>query len=433
MITVAQNPYVHLGWNPVPGQPGEVEKLRTQLVNSASALQTAYRKIDKLLGESSFWEGDAAVGFREALDGDLPKYMKDAHSSLTLAAGHLGAWHGGLTSRRELAHKYDAEAADHKGDLKTANSRHEAAQKDPDLKLAGQTFTEGPELEAAQARLNAANDRLNDAVTAVNNAQRALDDVMRKARELEGTHEKEARDLAKKLKDATKDLAPEEPGWLSKALSWIGDNLTNILSVLAAIAGLLALLCTGPFGIAMLLAAGALSLATMASRLSDPKVQESLKDGLTKGEFDADFWENSVGLAGDFLGAVPGLGAVSRGFNGAVQSTRFASETVTAGQFLGRFADDTVTAAGRIMTSGANPVGDLVVRAAGGSQGLKTTLDFASPIAGVGTAGFGLAADNIDALKEGKGAATAVDAGRAGLFDGPAAVTLIGNTVRLLG
>ncbi|MFF4212691.1 hypothetical protein ACFYZE_25690 [Streptomyces sp. NPDC001796] len=417
----------------MPGEPGEVEKLRTQLVNSASALQTAYQKIDKLLGESSFWEGDAALGFREALDGDLPKYMKDAHRSLTLAAGHLGTWHGGLTSRRELAHKYDAEAADHKGELKAANSRHDVAKQDPDLKLAGQTFEEGPELETAQARLNAATARLNDAVTAVNKAQGALDDVMCKARELEGTHESEARDLAKKLNDSTKDLAPEEPGWLSKALGWVGDNLTNILGVLGAVAGLLALLCTGPFGIAMLLAASALSVATMASRLSDPKVRASLKDGFVKGEFDADFWENSVGLAGDFLGAVPGIGAVSRGLNGAVQSTRFASEAVTAGQFLGRFADDTATAAGRITASGANPFGDLVVRAVGGGQGLKTAVEFASPVAGVGTAGFGLAADNIDALNDGKGTATAIDTGRAGLFDGPAAVSLIGNTVRLFG
>ncbi|WP_158715545.1 hypothetical protein [Streptomyces sp. NRRL S-481] len=429
---MAQNPYVHLGWNPVPGQPGEVAKLRTQLANSANALQTAYEKIDKLLGESSFWEGDAAVGFREALDGDLPKYMKDAHTSLTQAAGHLGTWHDGLTSRRELAHKYDAEAADHKGDLKTANSRHEAAQKDPDLKLAGRTFTEGPELEAAQARLNAANDRLSDAVTAVNNAQGALDAVMRKARELEGTHEAEARALATALKDSTKNLAPEEPGWLSKALSWIGDNLTNILSVLAAVAGLLALLCTGPFGIAMLLAAGALSLATMASRLSDPKVRESLKDGVTKGELDADFWENSIGLVGDALGAVPAVGAVTRGLNGAIQSTRFASESVSVGQFLGRFGDDTVTAAGRLMPSAtdAGPVGNLIVRGVGGGEGLTKALAHASPVAGVVTAGFGLAADQIDALQPGKDGATAVDGGRAGIFDAPGAVGPIQATLR---
>ncbi|MEJ8670369.1 hypothetical protein WKI71_23910 [Streptomyces sp. MS1.AVA.1] len=429
---MAQNPYVHLGWNPVPGEPGEVEKLRTQLVNSASALQTAYQKIDKLLGESSFWEGDAAVGFREALDGDLPKYMKDAHKSLTLAAGHLGSWHGGLTGRRELAHEYDVEAADHKGDLKTADARHDTAKQDPDLKLAGQTFQEGPELESAQARLNAANTRLSDAVTAVNNAQGALDDVLRKARELEGTHEAEARDLAKKLKDATNDLAPEEPGWLSKALSWIGDNLTNILSVLAAVAGLLALLCTGPFGIAMLLAAGALSLATMGSRLADPKVRASLADGFTKGEFDSDFWENSIGLVGDALGAVPAVGAVTRGLNGAVQSTRFASESVSVGQFLGRFGDDTVTAAGRLMpaTTDAGPIGNLIVRGVGGGEGLTKALAYASPIAGVGTAGFGLAADQIDALKPGKDGATGVDGGRAGLFDAPGALGPIQATLR---
>ncbi|MFF4525583.1 hypothetical protein [Streptomyces bluensis] len=429
---MAQNPYVHLGWNPVPGQPGEVENLRTQLTKSATALQTAYQKIDKLLGESSFWEGDAAVGFREALDGDLPKYMKDAHRSLTLAAGHLGTWHGGLTSRRELAHKYDLEAADHKGDLKSANSRHESAKQDPDLKLADQTFTEGPELEAAQARLNAATDRLNDAVTAVNNAQGALDEVMRKARELEGTHQAEARDLATKLKDSTKDLAPEEPGWLSKALSWIGDNLTNILSVLAAVAGLLALICTGPVGIAFLLAAGALSLATMASRLSNPQVRASLWDGITKGEFDADFWENSIGLVGDALGAVPAVGAVTRGLNGAIQSTRFASESVSVGQFLGRFGDDTVTAAGRLMpsTTDAGPIGNLIVRGVGGGEGLTKALAYASPVAGVGTAGFGLAADQIDALKPGKDGATGVDGGRAGLFDAPGAIGPIQATLR---
>ncbi|MDI3386080.1 hypothetical protein QIS99_07585 [Streptomyces sp. B-S-A8] len=429
---MAQNPYVHLGWNPVPGEAGEVEKLRTQLTKSATALQTAYQKIDKLLGESSFWEGDAAVGFREALDGDLPKYMKDAHKSLSLAAGHLGSWHGGLTSRKELAKKYDAEAADHKGDLKAANSQHESAKQNPDLKLKDQTFTEGPELEAAQARLNAATTRLNEAVTAVNNAQGALDDVLRKARELESTHESDARDLARKLKDSTKDLAPEEPGWLSKALSWIGDNLTNILSVLAAVAGLLALLCTGPFGIAMLLAAGALSLATMGSRLADPKVRASLADGFTKGEFDSDFWANSIGLAGDALGAVPGVGAATRGLNGAIQSTRFANEAVSAGQFLGRFADDTVTAAGRLMPSmtDAGPIGNLIVRGVGGGEGLTKGLALASPIAGVGTAGFGLAADQIDALKPGGDTATGIDGGRAGIFDGPGAIAPIQATLR---
>jgi hypothetical protein len=108
---------------------------------------------------------------------------------------------------------------------------------------------------------------------------------------------------------------------------------------------------------------------------------------------------------------------------------------VSAGQFLGRFADDTVTAAGRIATAGSyNPVGDLVAHAAGGSQAVRAGADLVSPITGVVTAGYGLAAENIDALKSdaGKNTATGVDAARAGLFDGPGAVAVIGNVARVL-
>ncbi|MGW4540469.1 hypothetical protein ACWEOP_21680 [Streptomyces chartreusis] len=427
---MAQNPYLNLGWNPVPGEPGEVEKLRTQLVNSASALRTAYRKIDKLLGESSFWEGDAAAGFREALDGDLPKYMKDAHRSLTQAAGHLGTWHGGLTGRRELAHRYDVEAGEHRSALRAADSRHEKARQDPDLGLAEQTLDEGPEPRAAQTRLTAADARLGEAVTAVDNAQAALDEVMRKARELEGTHEDQARDLAKKLKDATQDLAPEEPGGLGKALGWIGDDLTDTLNTVAAVSGLSALLCTGPVGIAMLLTSGALSLATTGSRLADPEVRASLVDGFTEGELDADFWANSAFLVGDAVAAVPEVGAVSRGLRNAVRSRKSPSRAVSAGQFLGRFTDDTVTASTRTARPGSlDPAGYLVVRAAGGS---RTGRDPVPPATGAVTAGHGPAGENVDASKSDgdRSTATGGAAARTGLFDGPGARAIVGDVAR---
>ncbi|GGO57848.1 membrane protein [Streptomyces daqingensis] len=407
-----------------------MNSLQGKLTRSASALKTAHEKIEKLIGESGFWEGDAAVAFREALDGDLPKYLKDAHTSVEKAATQLGRWHTGLTSRRDLAKKYDTEAADHKGDLKTAQGKHDKAKANPDLKLAGKTFNSHAELDAAQSRLDAANNQLKTATSAVNKAQGALDAVIKKAKELESQHSEQARKIAQELKDSTKDLAPEEPGWLSKAMGWIGDHLTDILSVAAAVAGLLALICTGPFGVAFLLAAAALSAATAASRLSDPEVLASLKDGFTKGEFDADFWSNAVGFAGDALGVVPGAGAAARGLNGAVQSTRFASESVTVGQFLGRFADDTVTAAGRIATAGAaNPVGDLVARAAGGNQGVRVAMDYVSPVAGAVTSGSGLVAGDSDGVKN---TGTGVDAGRAALFDGPGAIDTIVQNGRLV-
>ncbi|WP_307623269.1 hypothetical protein [Streptomyces sp. V3I7] len=429
---MASNPYVHLGWNPVPGQPGEVENLRVKLQQGADALQDASSKIDRLLGESSYWEGDAAVGFREALDGDLPTYMRDAHTSLEKAAKAMDTWHGGLTSRRELAKKYDAEARDHKSDLEAANGRYDRANSDPDLKLAGQTFDSVGERDAAQARLDAATKALNEATTAVNKAQGALDDVMKKAHELEADHADAAHAIAKALGAATKDLAPEEPNWLEKSLSWIGDNLTDILGVLGAIAGLLAIVLTGPVGIAFLVAAAALSAATLLTRLTDPQVQASLSDGFNKGELDADFWSNTVGIAGDILGVAPGLGAVSRGLNGAVAATHSTGEAVSAGQFISRFADDTVTAGTRLM-NGADPVGDLIVRGLGGGAAAENVVKFTSPVGGLATAGYGLAADGIDAVSNDsvKNGTTAVDGARLGL-DGPATGVTIMNTFRAL-
>ncbi|MEU6098722.1 hypothetical protein [Streptomyces sp. NPDC047079] len=108
---------------------------------------------------------------------------------------------------------------------------------------------------------------------------------------------------------------------------------------------------------------------------------------------------------------------------------------MSVGQFLGRFADDTVRAAGRIVTADSfNPVGDLVARAAGGSQAVRAGMDSVSPVAGVVTSGYGLAADAVDALQSdgGGNSATGVDAARTGLFDGPGAVSVIGITARAL-
>jgi hypothetical protein len=186
----------------------------------------------------------------------------------------------------------------------------------------------------------------------------------------------------------------------------------------------------------MLLVAAGASLATAATRVADPEFRASIKDGFTKGEFDADFWENSVGVVGDLAGAVPGLGAVTRGANGAIRSAIHGGEAAAGMKaFFTQFGDDTVTAATRISTAGSyNPVGDWVAHAAGGSQAVRVGMDYVSPVAGVFTSGYGLAADNIEALDgdAGKNTSTAVDGARAGVFDGPGAVSTVVNTLRVV-
>lgn len=208
---MAANPYVHLGWNPVPGVPSEVTALQQKVTRAAAALRTCHHQIQQLIGESSYWQGEAAKAFREALDGKLPTYIKNAARSLEKASTQLKFCDGDLTSNRDLARKYDDEAGERKATADRAAAHRSKAAEHPDLKLAGQQFPSQAEADAAEQRLRAAERNLNEATTALNNANSSYNDVISKAERLETTHADQAETVAKELDGATDKLAPKEP------------------------------------------------------------------------------------------------------------------------------------------------------------------------------------------------------------------------------
>jgi hypothetical protein len=329
---VAVNHYPNLGWNPVPGVPGEVNSLRQKVASAASALRSSQRQLDKLIGESSYWEGDAAKAFREAIDGDLPTYIKNAARSLEKAADQLGNWDGYLASNRDLAKKYDDAAAEKKSAMASAKERHAQAEKHPDLGLAGQQFSTQEEADAATARLRAAERSLNEATIALDNANGEYNDIIAKAEVLEHTHADNAETVAKSLDDATDKLAPQEPGWLSKAVDAIwdgikvaGEFLAEHAGTIGAIAGLLALFpVLTPIMAPIALAASAVS---MGKNLLDDKFRSDLFGGGSgMDQFSA--WAS---LVGDAVGVIPGgkaLGlAAKEGFEGAADGVSIASKT----------------------------------------------------------------------------------------------------------
>ncbi|MFG2138964.1 putative T7SS-secreted protein [Streptomyces sp. NPDC048650] len=346
---MADNPYPHLGWNPVPGIPGEVSALQRKVQDAATALSNSHRQIERLLGESSHWEGDAADAFRDALEGDLPTYMKNAAHSLEKAATWLGTWDGDLTSHRDLAAKYDGEAAQKKEAADKARTRRDQAARNPDLELGGKEYPGQAEADAATARLRAAERALNEATTHLDNADSAHENVLKKARELEGDHTHRADEIAGKLDEADDKLAPKEPGWFSKTLDAIGEGIKAAIDFLVehagtigAIAGLLALFPTplAPLFAGIAVAASAVS---MGKNLASEDFRDSLtgaygwKEGLTA-------WA-SVG--GDTLGMVPGVGALARagseaGLAAAV--AREGGEAMSAGSKLGSFTKEVVPA-----------------------------------------------------------------------------------------
>lgn len=300
---VSSAAYPNLGFNPAPGSTDTVHDLYTKLANCAKVLEESHGLVTKLM-DGSYWQGDAAVAFREELDGGpLPLNLKNAAHSIRKAARQLDRWEGELEEFQRRAKRLETNAKDARDALATAKGHADKAKDDPDLDKKGSRHDE------AQKSLTHAN-------TAVEEAQADLDAIIGKAKRLAEEHEEKARYRAGKINDATEKLAPHEPGFFDEALDWITDNLPDILSWAAAAAGIaLLFVATGGTAAAvLLLAAAVMSAAAIATKLSTkPEIWASIRDGFTKGEFDSDFWGNMIGLTADALGALPGVGAAMKG------------------------------------------------------------------------------------------------------------------------
>ncbi|MEV2256938.1 putative T7SS-secreted protein [Streptomyces sp. NPDC050147] len=399
--------YPDLGFNPAPGDCDTVKELRKKLENCVTVLRDTRKVVTKLM-DGSYWEGDAAVAFRETIDsGPLTLNLKNAARSIEKAAKQLDRWEGDLEDYQRRAKALDGKAKDAREALKAAQGHADTAGDDPDLEK------KGSKQDDAKKSLKLANGKVED-------AQAELDRILGRARSLEHEHSERSHHRAEKIRDATEKLAPHEPGWLEKSWEWVTDNLPNILSAVAGALALAALIFTGPIALPLLLVGAAVfSGAALGIRLSDPAVRASLADGFTKGEFDADFFGNLVSVGADILGAVPGVGVVAKGAVGLTRATRTGGTALSLGQKMATFGSKASEGA-RGMSNVANPLLERVFR--GTSNPAVVVDSVAKGSAGIGlvTAGYGLASE--DEIKGQVG--TGIDGARLGI-DLPAAPGLL--------
>ncbi|MFJ5640181.1 hypothetical protein [Streptomyces sp. NPDC093223] len=379
-------PYPHLGFDPAPGSTELVRDLHRRLSGCAKEMEKAHAKVGKLM-DGSYWEGDAAVAFREQLeDGPLPLNLKNGARSVDAAARQLDLWAGELGEFQRRARRLDGEA--------------EAAR---------------AALRRAQDHEGSASDRADSGVMA---ARDDLDGVLKRARGLAAEHEETARKRARHIGAASRRLAPHEPDTWDRFTDWLGGNLPDILSACAAVLGVIALLgLTAVAPWMLFLAAGVLSGMAFGLRVSDPEVLASLKDGFTKGELDLDFWGNALGTAGDFLGMLPGLGAVAKGgylgLRAVGESGQLLSlvnegeEVLTLGQRLTRAGSNVGTTLATVGTSirteaeSAGGAASLLAhpRVFGGRLApIVEKIDKPATIAGAGTALYGVTSSFVDTL-----------------------------------
>ncbi|MER5381528.1 hypothetical protein ABT040_14775 [Streptomyces sp. NPDC002688] len=392
----------------MPGSTETVSGLRKKLTGCAKVLEETHDLVTKLM-DGSYWKGDAAVAFREQLDGGpLPLNLRNAARSIRKAAGQLDRWEGELDDFQRRARRLEEDAKEAQAAVDRAKGHATEAGDSPDLDKKGAGRDE------AQKALTKAN-------SAVEDAEDALRKIRGKARKLADEHEHQAQHRAGKIRDATKKLAPHEPGWFDSALDWLSENLPDILSTVGAVIGLVALFVVsgGTAAAVLLLAAGALSGTALAMRLfGDPTLRESLWDGFTKGEFDTDFWSNFVTVGGDALGVFPGVGAAGRGAAAAVRATGEAGGALTLMQRTARFGSETIEHAKSIADLD-NALLGFTIRGARAAQ-ITKAVEVTSASVGVGTAGFGLAMTAVDADDDGikDGSVASIDGARLGLDAG---------------
>lgn len=321
---VDSNTYPHLGFNPAPGVPGDVEALENMVTKATSAMQESGQLLDELRNsDSGVWVGDAADAFRQHFNDKLVTDLQHAQQSLTEATTTIQNWYKDLVGFKQTAQNLDQEAAAAREALQNAQAQVEQAKSNPNLNLINEIFTDPQALQQAQSALDQAESALNDANAAEQQAQDELNSILQRARQLQQEVDSAARNYASQLENATKGLAPHKPGFFSSMMhdigsafsavgSWVEKHagaIHSVLSTVSAIAGLVAL-CTPPpvdvvaGAVAMTAGAGALAMD-----LANPKTRDAL-GGLMTGHFTKANIEAAVTTGGDLLSAIPGVGTL---------------------------------------------------------------------------------------------------------------------------
>lgn len=345
--------YPHLGFNPVPGVPDDVAGMGQKIASAVSSLTEANGLVKRLRdANDSVWVGAAGDAFRSHLNDKLVTDMSHAQTSLETAVNVLSGWHTDLTNFKDVAGRLDQQAAAAQETLKQAKDVYEQAKSDPALKMIGQQFSDSAALQKAQAAINAAESAIGAAGGKVNDAEDALASIMKQAKELAGQCEDVAGKAANALKQATDKLAPHKPGFFSSMFSDIGkalgavgdwvknhlDDIHSVLSTIAAIGGLVALVTPPPIDAIAL----GVSLVAGAGALACDAANPEFRAGITQ-LCHLNFNKESLGAAmtgvGDLLSVVPGGKMAAEAIRGSDVVVEGASKIANIGNIASKVGD----------------------------------------------------------------------------------------------
>ena len=247
-----------LGFDPAPGDPGEVLRVGRETSRVAAELAQLDRELQRLGEVGPAWQGAAGACFREAV-GELPVHLRRAEGSFAQAARALQGWGVLLEELQASARAAERAAAD-------ALHRLRAAREQAAAVPAGT----GDAVVAAELA----------AARAVRDAEADLETARARGRHLAQLADEGAGRAERAVREAAR-TAPPEPGLLerigdslvdavqelnTRVGEWVGENaallaaITDGVSVVAFVAGFVPGVGTG----VMLALNGAVLVTTVA-------------------------------------------------------------------------------------------------------------------------------------------------------------------------
>ncbi|MFJ9345535.1 enoyl-CoA hydratase/isomerase family protein [Streptomyces sp. NPDC101237] len=268
----------------------DTRDLARQLGKLAGELGTALQELERI--ECGAWKGKTAIAFTDYIGQDVTPLVRKSHDSFDKASRALHRWAGDLQDFQDRADRLE----------KSAGEKLDAKAK-------------------AQGKAG------SDGSMELGRASSAVDGVIQQVHQLEEDYRAAARQISKEL-DKAGDIAPHEPGFWDKlghgvadawdaTGDWIKDHadlirlVGDLLGDLSCILTVLAII-TAPFEP---LGAVFAVAAVVSSGLA-------LVTHLVAKAAGADVGWKSIGV--DALGAIPGIGAFSKGVKVADGATAVA-------------------------------------------------------------------------------------------------------------
>lgn len=246
--------------DPTPGDPWEIRAVARTWARVSFEAAYAEGRLRGLLGDGALvsWIGQAGEQFRTR-SSDVPDQLGKVDRSYDLAADAMSWWADRLELHQGHADRALAQGRDAKGDLTSAQSRLDAAERQVwDASGVPAALAPTPEqVQAAQDRLQAARDARDAAQGLVDAAETRLSAARSLAEDAREARESDARTTARRIHEAAEAGIEPRSRWekFKDEVSDAWDVLVTIAKVVVAVLGVVVLIIGGPLAWVVLAAA----------------------------------------------------------------------------------------------------------------------------------------------------------------------------------